>query len=102
MGIQKIDLRNDGDAKNRMSRAAKFCSTNECHYNNGGCHTNAAGINMNVQFVCVQLATFLTTMAKRAYQQMLPARSHLKWNQTTKHGCLKWNSGTTSRSNCQL
>ena len=41
-------------------------------------------------------------MAKHAYQQMLPARSHLKWNQTTKHGCLKWNSGTTSRSNCQL
>merc|ERR1712157_157815 len=34
--IQKIDLSNDGDANNRMSRAAKFCSTNKCHYNNGG------------------------------------------------------------------
>lgn len=35
--IQKIDLNNDSDVNDRMDRAAKFCSTNECHYNNGGC-----------------------------------------------------------------
>merc|ERR1711935_242785 len=34
---QVLDLTNDGDEDARMARAASFCSTNECHYDNGGC-----------------------------------------------------------------